>query len=120
MLTIRREQVEVFSKLDVENFEQWVLIHLKKFFPAQCAAKDDRRIVDIIRTGIRRAGSYRIVAKPDVCKYIDLMIVFGRDFDKDRRYPWAGEILSRDLPPAQKLEQLRSAARNHLSRKSPI
>ncbi|MFN7997632.1 MAG: hypothetical protein U0Q18_28700 [Bryobacteraceae bacterium] len=120
MLTIRREQLDIFSKLDVENFEQWVLTHLKKFFPAQCAAQDDRRTVDMIRTGIRRAGIYRIVSKPDVCKYIDLMMVFGPDFDQDRRYPWASEILARDLPPAQRIQQLRYAARNHLSRKSPI
>jgi hypothetical protein len=48
---------------------------------------------EFIQYGIRRAAHYGITAKRDVCKYIDVMVVLGRDFDKDARYAWASNIL---------------------------
>ena len=39
----------------------------------------------MVQYGIKRAAVYGFTAKRDVCKYIDLMILFGRDFDTDKR-----------------------------------
>ena len=77
MLTIRQAQLAVFSQLEVQKFEDWTLAHLQKFFPRQCATLGERQVRESIRHGVRRAAHYGITAKRDVCKYIDLMIVFG-------------------------------------------
>jgi hypothetical protein len=114
MLTIRRAQIAILSQLEVQKFEEWMLVHLKKFFPRQCAAAGDRRLREMVQHGIQRAAAYGITARRDVCKYIDLMIVFGRDFDTDRRSLWAGEILAKRRNPGVKMQTLLQAAKVRL------
>ena len=62
----------------------------------------------MIRYGVERAGSYGIGTERDVCKYIDLMFAFGRDFDKNQDLPWASRILEDDTlkSPTVKTERL--------------
>lgn len=93
-----------------------MVVHLKKFFPRQCEAEGEPQIRKTIQYGIERAAAYGITAERDVCKYIDLMIVFGSDFDADEQLPWAGEILRRRSHPATKMRALHSSAQNHLRR----
>jgi hypothetical protein len=113
MMKIRSEQLKVFSELDVQSFEEWMLVHLLKFFPRHCQAAGESRLREIVRAGIARAAAYEITARRDVCMYIDLMIVFGFDFDKDRRYPWAAKILATEVA-AQRIDRLHGAAQKHL------
>jgi hypothetical protein len=117
MLTIRLEQFAIFSQLEVRKFEDWMLGHLRKFFPKQCAVAGDQRLREMVQYGIQRAAGYGITAKRDVCKYIDLMIVFGRDFDTDNRSRWAGEILGKRRNPGVKMPTLRQAAKPHLKKR---
>ena len=114
MLTIRQEQINVFSQWEVEKFRRWMLSHLAKFFPAECRSAGEVRLREIVRNGIERAAAYQITAKRDVCKYIDLMLVFGRDFDTDGRLPWAGKILASRVPSTQRMRDLLTAAQRHL------
>lgn len=116
MLTIRQEQFAVFSQLAVQKFEDWMLAHLRQFFPQQCRAAGESRLRETIQYGIQRAAVYDITSKRDVCKYIDLMIVFGRDFDTDKRFPWAAEILGKRRNPSAKIGALHEAAQQHLRR----
>ncbi len=106
MLTIRPEQIKVFSQMEVAKFEKWMMAHLKKYFPVQCRAVGESQLRPIIRTGIDRAAVYEISSQCDVCKYIDLMVVLGRDFDTDRRFPWAGEILAKRWDSSLKMNAL--------------
>ena len=114
MLTIRQAQFAVLSQLEVQKFEDWMLVHLKKFFPRQSAALGDTQLRETVRHGIEQAAGYGLTARCDVCKYIDLMVVFGRDFDTDKRYPWAAEILSERRNPSAKTQALHGAALKHL------
>ncbi len=94
MFTIRKEQMDAFSIPVNEDFKKWVFVHLTEFFPDQCRAIGDPAVSDAIMHGITRAQSYGIRHQADVCTYIDLMFVFGRDFDIDRHLPWAASILN--------------------------
>ncbi|HEY6345529.1 MAG TPA: hypothetical protein VIY49_28865 [Bryobacteraceae bacterium] len=114
MLTIRPEQLAVFSQLEVRKFEQWMLAHLWRFFPRECRAAGDGQVRKTIRYGIERAGGYGVASKRDVCKYIDLMIVFGKNFDTDPRYPWAAQILGKPGDPAAKMRSALEAGQLHL------
>lgn len=115
MLRIRPAQMAVLSELEVRKFEDWMVVHLRRFFPDQCAAIGERRLLETIRYGIRRAAHYGFTAKRDVCKYIDLMIVFGRDFDTGQRTPWAAEILKKRALPGAKMQALFAAAKLRLN-----
>jgi len=116
MLTTRRQQLAVFSQVELREFEDWMLVHLRKFFPAQCAAAGDEGVREMARHGIERAGVYGIKSRRDVCKYIDLMTVFGRDFDTDKRHRWAREILKQRGKPDAKMESLLRAAKLRLGK----
>ncbi|HUE24207.1 MAG TPA: hypothetical protein VMQ86_21175 [Bryobacteraceae bacterium] len=117
MLTVRQAQFAILSQLEVQKFEEWMLAHLRKFFPKECAAASGARLLEMVQYGIRRAAVYGITAKRDVCKYIDLMIVFGRDFDTDRRSRWAGEILGKRRNPGVKMQTLLRAAKLRLKKR---
>ena len=116
MLTIRTQQMAVFARAETKKFEDRVLIHLEKFFPAQCKALGESKLREMIRYGIKRAAAYGIATEREVYKYVDLMLVFGRDFDTDKRWPWAGEILRHPRGPAAKIQALQGAARKRLKR----
>jgi hypothetical protein len=114
MLTIRQAQFAVLSQLEVRKFEDWMLVHLKKFFPRQCAVAGDTRLREMVQHGIERAAGYGVTARRDVCKYVDLMIVFGRDFDTDSR---TAEMLAQRRNPGVKMQTLLRAAKVRLGRR---
>ena len=103
MLTIRQEQLRVLGDIQREKFDEWLLDHLKKFFGEKCRRLGDTRLRQLIQYGTHRAASYGFTSKRDTCKYLDLMMVFGRDFDK---LPWADEILKKRRDPAGRMALL--------------
>ncbi len=106
-MRIRQQQMDSFSPPVVRVFEDRMVVHLRQFFPEQCEALGDKGIREAIRHGIAKAESYRITSERDVCKYIDVMFAFGRDFDTDPDQAWAGTILrSPRLEPTPKVNRL--------------
>jgi hypothetical protein len=106
MLRIRSKQFAAFSHAEVEKFEEWMEVHLKKFFPEQCDSEGEEQLREKIRYGIKRAAVYGITTKRDVCKYIDLSMVLGPNFDVDGQVAWAAEILRRPCGASQKIDEL--------------
>lgn len=125
MLTIRKEQLAAFGLLGEKTFEDRVIAHLKKVFPEQSEPLGESKLRESVQYGKQRAASYKIISERDVCKYIDLMIVYGRDFDKDPNHPWAQSILQNQAirSPSSKIERLYKAAKKQenqpKSRKQP-
>jgi len=111
---IRPEQMRVLADVPLRNFQERVRVHLNKFFPKECRALGEAPMRELIRFGIKRANAYGLAAERDVSKYIDLMVVLGREFDTDKRIPWAAEILRTRQNPATMLLALREAAKRHL------
>src|SRR5687768_3870557 len=77
-VVIRPAHMSTLSEASVERFETSMVVHLNKCFPDQCRALGEPRVRETIRYGIERASVYGITAQRDVCKYIDLMFVFGQ------------------------------------------
>jgi hypothetical protein len=93
MWTIRDEQADALRKAAVKNFEDRSIVHVTKYFPTEFAKLGQVRMREMVRYGVERAKSYGIVAERDVCKYVDLMLLFGRDFDLDLSLHWPQAIL---------------------------
>ncbi|HXL09293.1 MAG TPA: hypothetical protein VN966_03660 [Candidatus Bathyarchaeia archaeon] len=108
MFNIRKEQLDALSQASLKSFEERVVTHLRKFFAPQCIALGDIKVRETIHLGIERAKSYGITTERDVCKYTDLMVAFGSDFDRDPSLAWAQAILSDpELEnPAEKIDAL--------------
>ena len=94
MIVIRNEQMDALGQIGLKVFEDRVVVRLNKLFPEECEALGETIVREIIRYGIRQAKRYDIVIESDVCLYIDLMFVFGVNFDKDRQLTWVPEILN--------------------------
>jgi hypothetical protein len=116
MLMIRKEQLDTLARAEAEKFEEWMHVHLKRFFPQQYETIGEPGVREVIRYAIVRAGTYGLTSKCDVCKYIDLTILFGRDFDLDLQFPWARDILRTQEVPEVKIQDLWEAAKHHLRR----
>jgi hypothetical protein len=116
MFNIRKEQLDALSEASLKNYENRMVIHLNKFFQPQCKLLGDAKLRETIHYGIARAKSYAIISERDVCKYIDLMLAFGRDFDKDPNYSLAQQILTDKaiLDPTQRINKLFETALAHL------
>ncbi len=112
MFKIRREQMAAFSGAARQSFEDRMVVHLNRFFPAQCEALGESEVRIVISYGIRRAREYGVKAERDVCKYVDIMFTFGRDFDRNPEFPWAGIILKeRSYPtPSRRVDHLYDVA----------
>ncbi|HEX3879294.1 MAG TPA: hypothetical protein VHW24_20070 [Bryobacteraceae bacterium] len=109
-LTIRAAQLKLLSQTEQQKFEAWMLRHLERFFPEECRASGTQAMAEFVAYGRARAARYGFTSRRDVCKYIDLMMVFGRDFDVDENLPWAAPILARKGDAAATMRALFAAA----------
>ena len=116
MFKIRKEQLDALSQASLKGFEERMVVHLNKFFQPQCRPLGEVKVREWIHYGIQRAKSYGIISERDVCKYIDLMFAFGRDFDKDRNYSLALQILTDEeiTDPTQRINKLFDTALERL------
>lgn len=92
--TIRKEQFEALGNVSKEHFVKQVTAHVQQFFPERYELLGEVQVLQMIRFGIQKAAAYGITAEADVCRYIDLLFVFGAQFDRDPQYEWAREILN--------------------------
>lgn len=114
-MVIRQTQLYTLSQRGSSDFEVRVAAHLKRCFPHECTALGDEGVPDLVRYGVARSNSYGMTLERDVCKYIDLMVAFDRDFDRNPEHPWAARILADDsFPnPTARMEHLYGVAKSH-------
>ncbi len=93
MLSFRTQQVEALSLALIGDFERRIFDHACRCFPAATRPMSDGQLRELLRYGIERAMAHGVRTERGASKYINLMFVFGRDFDRDPRLPWAREIL---------------------------
>jgi hypothetical protein len=116
-MVIRTEQLRAFSDAAASGFHERMVTHLRKCFPAECEALQESGVRDTIRHGIQQSARYGATAERDVCKYIDLMMLLGRDFDTRAGLPWAARILNDQVlqTPGARIDQLFTVAKAHLA-----
>jgi hypothetical protein len=116
VLLIRDDQLSSLRRVRQKEYERRLAAHLKKYFPDTCAKLGDKGLLDALRHGVQRAKTYGIQAERDVVKFLNLMFVFGRDFDTDPRFPWAASMLhSADYGPTLRINQVYSDAKTRIA-----
>ena len=101
MLTIRQEQMAVFRAQRIRQFEAHKLSNIKEQFAAWYAQSGEENTIQLIRSGIDKAGGYGLTTRGDVSAYVDLMIRFGPDFDIRQDLEWQTGALRDDGIPAE-------------------
>ena len=91
MFRIRVEQKAAFREDALRQFEEQMVAHVQRCFAANAQQVGESELRTLIRAGIQRAARYGVVDRRDVARFIDLMVVFGADFDE--RLGWAKAIL---------------------------
>jgi hypothetical protein len=123
MLKIRKEQNDELAKAALKRFEDGMVVHLHKFFPEECNLLGADGTRQAVRYAVKRAAGYDIVSQRDVCIYTDVMFVFGRDFDKSPKLPWAGQILNDKAlkdKPYEKADKLYDTALENIEKAEGI
>ena len=111
-MLIRDDQLSALRGVRQKEYERRLGAHLRKYFSETCAELGEEGLRDAVRHGIQRAKFYGIQAERDAVKYLNLMFVFGRDFDTDPRFPWAASMLrSTDYGPTLRINQVYSDAK---------
>jgi hypothetical protein len=115
MLTIRQKQLDVLTDA---HFEAALIQHAKRFFPDACALLGEEGVRETCRRGMERAQVHGLTEDTLISRYLDLVFVFGPEFDTDPRFPWVGRILSdpRTKDPKARLERLFLTAKSYLRR----
>lgn len=94
MLAIRPQQMFVFEEAASAAFEARLARHMLSHFPARCASLGAGGLEELCRHGVAAARGYGIITERDICKYVSLAVVLGRDFDVDPALPWARALLT--------------------------
>jgi len=106
-------QMQALSRAAEKSFEDRMFAHVSKHFQKRCSRLGEEGVREWIRHGMDRARSYDIVSERDVCKYIDVMFVYGRDYDTSPKHPWAGKVLNdpRRMSPTARANRLVAAGK---------
>jgi hypothetical protein len=94
MLEIRDAQMTAFEAAALKNFEDKMVAHLKQFSPQHCEVIGELGVRFVIRLGMGRARTYGFTNQGPVRFYLELMFMFGSDFDTDPLLPWVAQILN--------------------------
>jgi hypothetical protein len=95
LLIIRDEQIKILGESRTRAFEDEMIQHLHEFTPHHCKVLSDDGLREVVRRSIKQAVKYGFGNRGPVRLYIDLVFMFGSDFDTDPLLKWAAEILTK-------------------------
>jgi len=96
MLVIRDEQLQMVQQNSLGEFENELVEHMKGFAPKHSEVIKDEGVHDVVRLGIERSKKYGFTNRGPVRFYVEMMFMFGSDFDSDFQMPWAGGTLNNE------------------------
>jgi hypothetical protein len=116
-ITIRPAQWDSLAAEAFQNFQDQVVAHIRECFPKEFSILGDSHTRLLVNMGAEASLFYEVKGKQDICSFIDLMMIFGPDFDIDPYLPWANAILvDTGLPGSEKMPRLLDRARLELKR----
>ena len=119
VLCIRDSQVTALESVAADGFVQRVMEAVREYWPDECLDLGEG-LAEMVRHGIARGESHRIVSQRGLFRYVNLMFLLGRDFDADPALPWAREILDRgSFSEDRKMDALVDRARIHARAAAP-
>jgi hypothetical protein len=100
--------MEALQQTALRNFEDEMVEHVRQFTPRRSEVLGEAGVRQVIQLAMSRAKEYGFTNRGPVRLYIDLVFMFGCDFDTDPQLPWAQAILTDPELPDQlsRAEQL--------------
>jgi len=97
MLIVRSEQMQTMERFALEEFENEMVEHIKAFAPKHSEVIKDEGVREVVRLGIERSEKYGFTNRGPIRFYIEMMCMFGSDFDTDFQLPWAEGTLRNEV-----------------------
>lgn len=95
MLVIRNDQMQAMDEFAVRKFETELVGHIKTFAPKHSEIIEDKGVRKVVRLGMERAKErYGFTYRGSLRFYVEMMFMFGSDFDTDFQMPWTAEALN--------------------------
>lgn len=110
MLQIQSETLQALTERRRVEFVERLVRHLRECFPERCLGIDDLGMGEFISAAIHKAEANGMVTEREVARFVDLMVAFHPNFDRDPAMPWVGPILAdRQRPARARLDRLFAA-----------
>ena len=106
MLKIRAAQFKVFEEAALQSFEDEMVVHSRKLTPRLSKVLGEDQLRVALRQAMERAGTYGFTNRGPVRLYIELMFLYGSDFDTDPQYPEVAQVLNASGDQMQRAERL--------------
>lgn len=81
MLTIRPEQMEALRAAQIAAFAERMREHLRSTFPGRLREFTDPALRQLINMEIPRALRYGLLMEWDIRRFLELRVLWGRDFE---------------------------------------
>ena len=117
MLTITKEQIQIFDEHEIYKFQTELLRRYKIIFPFQYSYLGDKQLFQIIEYGYEKSIKYGFEMKNQIFLYIYMMFKLGSNFDKDIQFGWLSEILKnkKNIDSGKRITQLYESVKKYLS-----
>ena len=90
---MRKSQHAAFARVAVDEFEDRMVLHLRRVFPDDARMLRDETLRPLIRRGMERAAGWGIELEFGICLYLHVVLQLGEAFDEDPSLPWARAML---------------------------
>lgn len=108
MLTIRRDQLELFEQQLLATFREDAAQYLRDEYPDACADLGRDGLQRMIQMGLDDARQHGLKTRGSVIIYIELLLVFGERFQLSPDRRWAEKILAHPtLPDYARMQAIR-------------
>lgn len=107
MLVIRKTQMHLLEQELRRDFARRAGLHLGANF-SDCAAMEPAELRALVDGGIAKAHGYGIETEREVCKFLNLLVVYGPHFDVE--LPWARKTLAAKEGASLRLNRLYARA----------
>jgi hypothetical protein len=105
MLIITEEQMSNLRQVPLKQFERDMFTYLTDNFSEYVKDKPKQELQTFIYEGIEQAEQYQIEFKDDVRRYLEFMVMYAQDFDKNSQTVWAHTTLySKELDGTTKMD----------------
>jgi hypothetical protein len=99
VLRIQATQLDVFTGAVLTRFEDDMLAHVARYFPAHHRILGEPQVRTVIRHAGERARAHGFDTERNLCLYLTLTLMLGSHFDVDVLLPWAAVMLDDPAVP---------------------
>lgn len=93
-LVIRDEQMRALEAETHRLFVEQMCVHLRRRFSDECAAMTHAQLVAHVEFTVSAAAKWRLVSPSDVCRFLNLTMIYGAGFDTQPAQRWMRDMLS--------------------------